>query len=137
MSKFAAKGSLLKYLVGSTTYTTIANQKGFSLGFGEAELIDASSMDQASGFKEYVLGLKDCPEISLGLQWDPSLASHAAMLAALGGAALTFKAVFSDTGAAEAAFSGLVRSIEVTTDLTGTLDAVVKIKPTGTVTVTP
>lgn len=82
MAKFAGRSAILKVGDGVTpteTFTEVP-QVGNIEAFGsERDLIDASSY--GDDFKDYVLGQQDGSELSLTLQYDPTLATHASLKA--------------------------------------------------------
>lgn len=137
MAKYAAKGAILAVatIAQPTTFNTVPGVKDFSLPMGSADQIDVTTHDSAGGYREYVSGFLDSKEISIPMVWDGSNAQHAALLAALGGAALPFKITGKESTPKVYTFSGLVKDIEISWPVQGAQEATLVIKPTGAITV--
>lgn len=135
MAEFVAKnGNAGLYYLSTPSpvaYTKIAGVKSFTPGAITAEELDATDFDSPSGMREFVNGLKSASEGSIVLNHDPGDTTQEYLRTALGGAAITLKAVFDDK---QAIFSALVRGFDTPLSVGAIAEATVTIKLTGAIT---
>ena len=135
MSKFAAKGAILKITV-ATVLTPVPNCGDISINLGSVDRIDVTTHDSAGSTREYLNTWLGEGEISTTLKYDPANATHEAIRAALNGAAVSWSVILPDAGAATFAFNAHVTAFSVSAAVDGSLDASVTIKTTGAITFT-
>lgn len=79
--RYPAFGTLVKLgsaaLAGSPTYTTIPGNTSVPYPQPRADRLNATAHDTTGGYKEYRAGLKDLPEGTFDIFWDPTNAVHA------------------------------------------------------------
>ena len=77
MGKFAAKGVVLAISDGVIpTFNPVAQIFSLSGPTLSADVVDVSSHDNAKFYRDFVNSFRDGGEITMGLRWDPDLASH-------------------------------------------------------------
>ena len=64
-NQIIAYGALVERSLDGTTYTTIPECMGIAVPIVETDFIEATSLDSAGGFKEYVKGLQDAGTLSV------------------------------------------------------------------------
>ncbi len=104
---------------------------------GAKPVIDMTAINDTRS--KSVVGVPGPVTQTLKLAWDPANAQHAALWAASAGsqAAIAFKEVFSDAGAAEATYSAYVTSFEMVPEKAGGLIANVTLALSTEITLTP
>lgn len=127
----------LVYTSGGTatpiTWQAIANVKTFAAFDGAAANIDVSNL--ASTAKEYLVGLQDLGQLTLGLDLDATDLGQQALLAALGGQAKkSFKIVLPVGSPSTATFSGFVKKVGADGGVDKSVTRAVDILVTGPVT---
>lgn len=82
MPGISAFGTQLKRNMGGSpvTYTAVANVTSVGGPSLEAEQIDVTSHDSASGFEEFVAGIKRGGEVEIEGNFDPGNATHESLL---------------------------------------------------------
>lgn len=120
MAKYAAKGAIIKSGSSASPTTTLTQLKSVSLTIGERELLDATTHDSSTA-KEYVAaGVRDTSMVEAEILYDPADATHEAVRAAqAAGTTWYWTVILPDTGAAQWAMSGVIRSFSL-----GSLDPV-------------
>ena len=119
---------------GASTYVAVAEVTSISVLDVSVDSIDVSSHDSAGQWREFVAGMKDGGELSMDINYDPSL--HGAIWSALG-ATRNHRITLTDTGAATVSFSGFISGIKADAPYDDKLAATVSIKVDGAVTITP
>lgn len=119
---------------GASTYVDVAEVTSISVLDVSVDSIDVSSHDSASQWREFVSGMKDAGELSMEINYDPSL--HGAIWSALG-TQRNHRITLTDAGAATVAFAGFISGISADAPYDDKLSATVSIKVTGAVTITP
>ena len=77
MAKSAAKGVVIAVSDGVIpTFNPIGQVFSLSGPSLSADTVDVSAHDSASFYREFVNSFRDGGEISMGIRWDPALASH-------------------------------------------------------------
>lgn len=66
-------GSTVEWGTDGSTYTTITETKTLLIPTTEVEYLDATNLDSANGFREYIPGLKDAGEITVGCNYTPAI----------------------------------------------------------------
>lgn len=86
--RFPAFGTLWKLgdaaLSGSPSYTTVPGNTSVPYPQPRADRLAATGHDTVGGYKEYRAGLKDLPEATVNIFWDPNNATHAAIRGLVG-----------------------------------------------------
>lgn len=134
MAGEAAFGTALKR--GGTGGTAIANVVNFGGPSAEADMIDVSAHDSASAWRDYVAGLLDAGELTMGINFDPNEATHNDDSGGLWNdfksrASVSYALVFPTTPAVNVEFDAFVRRYEVNSPHDDKLDATVVLKLTG------
>lgn len=121
----------------SASFTTIAQIKDGPVGPNlDRTMIDVTSKDSTSQYREFLPGLRDGGEVSITIGYDPSGATHAILKTDFdSGTAASWKILFADGSSYSATFSGFVKSFNPTGPLDDELTADVVIKVTGVVTI--
>jgi predicted secreted protein len=136
MAYTPGKGTKLQLSI-SSTLTDIAQV--VSLTPPSMEMGTTETTHLLSTWREYISNLPDGGSIDFTIEYDPSHASHAALWTAFqGGAAESWKVLFTDTGAAAVTFDGILTNFawdEVAVD--GVVTASITVKITGAITITP
>lgn len=118
MAKYAAKGITLEYLNGST-WTEIAQIRSFNLPVGgEVDKVDVTTLDQADNFREFVSTWITLGSAGVTVVWDYSHASHI-WVRENAGSDQSFRATFTDTGAATETFTASIGAPEHDVDVDG------------------
>lgn len=118
-------GSKLKAEI-STVYTDIAGVLSISFDGNEMNIKDISNITSTA--KRYRAVNKEGGSISLEIQYNPADTTHAFLNTTYNaGTAINYKLVLADTGAAEFAFSGIIKSFKLggmseQEDVTATLE---------------
>lgn len=110
------------------TYTAIPGVTNFDGGNISAEQLDATDFDSTGNFREYVNGYKEASEGSFVVNYDPGNATHQALIASNGHAALKLQALYDDR---TVTFDALVTAISRPVEVAGILKMTVTIKMTG------
>ena len=77
MAKSAAKGVVIAVSDGVIpTFNPIGQVFSLSGPSLAADVVDVSSHDSTKFYREFVNSFRDGGEISMGIRWDPALASH-------------------------------------------------------------
>lgn len=137
MAGVAAFGTQLKR--GGTGGTAVANVTTLSGPSAEADVLDVSAHDSPSAFREYVAGMLDAGEISMGLNFDPNEATHADDTGGLWNdfanrTESEWALVFPTTPAVTVVFDAFVRRYEFSSPFDDKLDATVALKVTSNLT---
>ena len=143
MSKYTGVGG--KFFIGSAppapiTYAEVAQVSSIGSAAITGDEVEVTTLDNVSGFREFLQTFKDAGELPLGIVWDPALATHGDTAGGLwalmvSGETRSFKIEFPTTPAYEATFNGFVKSFPtpaITPD--DALTAEVSIRVSGTVT---
>ena len=78
MGKFAAKGVVLAVSDGVIpTFNPVAQIFSLAGPTLSADVVEVSAHDSKAFYREFVNSFRDGGEITIGLRWDPDLASHA------------------------------------------------------------
>ena len=117
-------------MASSPTFTDSANVMDIKgPGMSTAE-IDVTAHDSADGFKEYLGGLSDGGQVTFDLSWDPSEATHAAMLAVFyAKSTVDWMLTLSDTSLFD--FSGFISGWDPSNPVEGKITASVTIRTSG------
>ena len=135
MAIVAKNGTAGLYLGSTTspiTYTKIPGVTNWDRGNAVAEELDATDFDSPTGFREYVNGLQAFEDGSFVMNYDPDDTTHLALVAATGGAARKFKAVYDNR---QKIFDALIKAVSDPAEVGGIFKATVTIKRTGAETV--
>lgn len=99
--------------VGSPqAFVTLGNVQDFSKADAGRNIINTANLSSAAMTK--MAGLLDEGDFNFTINWDPSDTSHRAVLAARAdGLVREFRVIFTDAGAAELHFSGIVKSFPI------------------------
>lgn len=128
MAAIASHGTLLK-----RNGTTIADVKDISGPNFSRGTIDCTSHSSASGWKEFVTGMKENGEVSFSINFDPTAATHAYNTGLLDdfidGTLQTFTLTFPDSTVWS--FTAYVTAFGVTEPVEGVLGANVTLKLSG------
>lgn len=120
-------GSVLKK--GATAIAEIKSISGPSLS---RNTIDATNMDSANGWKEFIGGLKDAGEVSIECNFLPTNATQKAAYTDLGdGSVDAYSIVWSDSGGTTWTFNAICVGFDPKAELDGALSATMKFKLTG------
>ena len=77
MGKFAAKGVVIAVSDGVIpTFNPVGQVFSLAGPTLSADVVDVSAHDSVKFYREFVNSFRDGGEITLGLRWDPALASH-------------------------------------------------------------
>lgn len=127
-----------KFMVGDgaepevfTAVAEVHDISGLSVSRDSIEVTHHGSQD---GFREYLPGLKDGGEVSIGLNFDPTETTHTALFSAITGgqtANTNYKIEFPDSGGSSFSFSGHVTGYDVTAPIDDRLTATVTFKVSG------
>jgi hypothetical protein len=130
MAIVAKNGTAGLYLgTGSPlVYAKIPGVTNWDRGTKSAEELDATDFDSPVGDREYVSGLAAYENGSFVMNYDPDNATHLALVAAVGGAALKFRTVYDNK---QKNFDALVLSVADPIEVGGIMKATVTIKRTG------
>lgn len=143
MAKYSAFGAVLKIgstdVVGTATYTAIAQVSNISGPSMQMDTIDVTTHDSTDGFREFVEGLVDPGEVTFDLVFDPDEATHDN---ASGGVLYelhqrtkkAFSLDFTDSTATVVKFQAFVTSFEPSLSVDGAMTASLTLKLTGTLT---
>ncbi len=116
----------LEYSVDAgTTWNNVNGVTSFDPGVATAEEQDATDYDSPNNQREYVNGFKGVSDGSFVVNFDPADASHIALMAAEGGAAIDMRHQYGDKWLT---MSTLVRSVSKPAEIGGILKATVTIK---------
>lgn len=101
-----------------------------------ADSIDVTNHASASGYREFIPGLKDAGEITLTIQYDPAAATHknaagGVLYAFEQGSRGNWKLTFPSSPAASWTFPAFVTSFDLKTPLNDQMTADVKFKVAG------
>lgn len=132
-----ANGTLFKLgdAASPEVFTTIPEVMKLSGPSTETDLLDVSSHDSPSLFREFITGWSDGGMVTAEFNWRASNATHIALrTAADAGTKKNFKIVFADTATNTAAFSGYIKMIEPNADAGKQMTARLQVKITGTIT---
>lgn len=133
MPKLSAKGMIIKHGTSATPTDALAQVKTIGFKQGDRELLDVTTHDSATT-KDYIdSGLRDTPEISLQITYDPANAGHEAVRAAeAAGTTYYLTLVLPDAGAAQWALTGKVLSFDIPDRSPGDpLEATIRYKATS------
>ena len=142
MAKFTGLGG--KLLIGTSggtpTYTEVAQVSSIGSVAITADEVEVTTLDNTSGFREYLTTFKDAGELPVTLVWDPALPTHGPAAEGLWALMISqeqrpFKIEFPTTPTAyEATFDASVKSFP-TPALTpdDALTADVSLRVSGTV----
>jgi len=131
MSGIVAKNGTSGLLWGAGSplvYSKIPGTTNFSRGNAVAEELDSTDFDSPAGFREYVNGLSAYQDGSFVVNYQPAATIHLAIIAAQGGAAAKFRAVY-DTKMKT--FDALVKACDDPIEVGGLMKMTVTIKRTG------
>ena len=136
MAKSAAKGVIIAISDGGIpTFVPIGQVFSLSGPTLSADVVDVSTHDSAGFYREFVNSFRDAGEVTLGLRWDPDLATHSELGDGL--INLFERDVFNDyeitwpNPAADVwAFSARVTAYEPSADFDAALEATVTLKLT-------
>ena len=136
MAKYAGHDVDLSWASdGGTVYTTIAQVIDLSGAGYSRNAIDSTTRDNTANWRTFLKGFKDAGEVSLGLAFDPSLASHGTGTAGLlsdfddDSTIPNFRITFPD--ATTWTFAGFLTSFEPSEPLDDLLTADVTVKLSG------
>ena len=121
------------------TYIPIAKAKDISLPSSTTDLIEVTDHDSPNGRKEYIGGLIDSDELTIGINWDAEDTSHS-MVETRVGELHTFRIEFNNTGGTNGTrytFDAIIRGFKGTAPVNGVYGADLTLKPSGDVTKTP
>lgn len=134
MAGIDAFGTVLKLGdAAGTSFDAIAEVTSVDVLDVEVEDLDVTSHDSASGWREYIGGLKDGGELSFELNFDPAV--HAALLTAVG-ASREFQIVMPAGVDDIIEFEGYIKSLSAAAPHDDKLTASAAIKVSGPVTIT-
>jgi len=113
MARIPMKGATLKIDIAATpTLIPQVTSADVMLG-GETAMIDITDLDSTA--VQNTAGLLDYGTMDFKGNWDPSNASHAAILSQwAAGTAATFLATLADTGAATVQTVGPIKTLKIT-----------------------
>ncbi len=133
MAKLAGFGAILKRV--AVTMGQVMDISGPGLA---TDMLDGSSHDSVSAFKEKVAGMIELGDVTFQLAWDPALASHITLRGdAVSRTAQVWHLVWPEATTPEDwAFSGFVSGFTPGAPVLGLLTAAITITPTGPLTVT-
>ena len=143
MAKYTGRGGKLSVESATPgTFTEIAQISSIgSVGIASDE-VEVTTLDNTSGFREYLQTFKDAGELPVTLDWDPALPTHGETATGLWGLMISgevklWQNEFPTTPPYTAEFEGFVKSFP-TPALTpdDALTADVTIRVSGTVTLT-
>lgn len=144
MAKYTGRNGVFR--IGSSgatpTYTDVAQVSSIGSIAITADEVEVTTLDNTSGFREYLQTFKDAGELPLTLVWDPALPTHGETAGGLWGLSQSgevrpFQIEFPTTPAYTADFEGFVKTFplpSLTPD--DALTAEVSIRVSGTVTLT-
>jgi predicted secreted protein len=120
---------------GGTSYTNLADVTSIDVLDVKADTIDVTAHDSASGWREFIGGLKDAGELSMDINYDP--AAHGTIFSNIGSDAVSHKITLPDAGAAVVTFDGIITGMKAQAPYDDKLSATVTVKVTGAPTITP
>lgn len=122
----------------ASVWTTIAQIKDGPVGPSlDRTMIDVTSKDSTSRYREFLAGLRDGGEVTFTIGYDPAGTTHAQLLTDFGSdTAASWRVAFADSDTWAAVFSAFVKSFQPTGPLDDELTADVTLKITGVVTMT-
>lgn len=113
-------------------YTKIPGVTNWDRGNAVAEELDATDFDSPAGVREYVNGLQAFEDGSFVCNYDPDDTIQLALIAAVGGAAQKFKAVYDNK---QKLFDVLIKAASDPVEVGGIMKITFTIKRTGAETV--
>ena len=130
------QGTLLQVSI-SSVFTTIAERTKVKPPPMERGKIVRTNLD--STWQQSVAGLPDGGEVELTCHYDPAATTHAYLWTSFqAGSDEAWKAILTDSGAAEVAFTGWIKKFEPGEAVTDNLvELAITICVTGAVTITP
>ncbi len=134
MATIARNGtfSLTSDAAVADTQAPLTGVKSFDMGAIEVEDIDVTDFDSTGNFREFASGYSEAAEGSFVLNFDHQDASHVALRAAVGGAAVSFVATYTIGGQDETvSFDALIKGFSTPVDIGGIMEATVTIKLSG------
>lgn len=133
-----SQGMSIKIGDGATPtegFTDINSVKSISGPSGSASVIDITTL--ASTAKEKMMGLKDEGQVSLNINFNPSEATHLALLTARTNKTKTnFQLHFTDASNTVYNFAGYVLSVPVNSGVDAVVEGSVTIEISGEITIT-
>lgn len=129
-----SNGTLLKHGDGASpeVFTTVPEVTKLSGPDVKFDMLDVSSHDSASLFREYIPGFSDGDDITADIHWRPSNTVHIAVRTDNYAATLrNFKVVFPDTPSNTVTMAGYVQSLQPKADVGTAMMAAIKYKITG------
>lgn len=127
MAKTAAKGTSFKF--GENTVGSLTSIGGVS---ASADTIDVTALDNTTGYREFVAGLKDGGDISLSGYFDYADAGQKALYTAFeSGEEGDCEIVFPAAMDCKWTFSGVVTAIETGAELEGAVSFSCTVKVSG------
>lgn len=138
MATTRGQGTLLKVSIAAS-YTTISQRTSVTPPKKNRAKIETTDLDSTA--ETSIPGIMRVGECDMVLNYDPAAATHAYLEASIDAGSQTaesFKLIYSDSGAAEEAFTAWVMELgreEATTD--GLMKCAVKLCVTGLNTLTP
>lgn len=141
MAKYTGRGGTISVESAvAGTFTEIAQVNSIGSVSITSDEVEVTTLDNTSGFREYLQTFKDAGELPITLVWDPALPTHGETATGLwglmvSGAVKTWQIEFPTTPPYTATFDGFVKSFptpSMTPD--DALTAEVTIRVSGTVT---
>jgi len=119
------------------TYTVVANIENMGIPEFEKLVAEITSHDSPGRYAEYIsTGKRKLNEFTLGLIWDPSSATHAALIAAFDSDDASNMRITDAESLETIAFAGIVTKIGRVAEQEEGYKADVTIQPTGQPTIT-
>jgi len=116
------------------TFTDVADVTNIDVLDVDVDKIDMTSHGSTGGWREFEAGLKDAGELSMDLNYDPSV--HGTLFSAIG-VTKNWKIVLTDSGAATVTFAGFISGFKAAAPYDDKLSGTFTLKVTGAVTITP
>lgn len=139
MAKYPGKGGRISVESGTPgTFTEIAQVTSIGSVAITGDEVEVTTLDNTSGFREYLQTFKDAGELPLTLVWDPALPTHGETATGLWGLMISgevkqFQIEFPTTPPYTATFDGFVKSFPtpaMTPDDALTADVTIRVSGT-------
>lgn len=116
------------------TFTTVADVTSIDVLDVDVDDIDMTTHSSTDGWKEFEAGLKDGGELSMEVNYDPSL--HGTLFSSIG-TTKNMLITLTDSGAATVAFAGYIKGMKAQAPYDDKLSATVTVKVSGAPVITP
>lgn len=116
------------------TFTSVGDITGIDVLDIDVDAIDMTTHDSTGGWREFEAGLKDAGELSVDLNYDPSV--HGTLFSAIG-VEKNWEITLTDSGAAKVTFAAFINGFKANAPYDDKLSGTFTLKVTGAVTITP